>query len=147
MSQPKSSHCQRQPLFLTTVSVMPLRLRLCFIIIFNLFNLAFAVSSGFQPPVSIDSFDGGFNLTSNVTGPSILTSYKYYMCSPPQQKVLQQAVEDGTWIAWQGLKLIQMPGTAPRPWLNFNTQSAIDFFGPPSENGALQTKISSKSHV
>ena len=86
---------------------------------------------------------GGFNATVKDPKYRSQTTYYFHKCSAEQEKTLKQAVEDGSWLANEGLKYIARPGGPTLPWSDFESKSAIDYFGPTSENANYQARIKS----
>lgn len=114
-------------------------------LLFAFLGSAYALEDLARPPATVEAFDGGFNLTMSTGDYKSQTSYKFNGCNPEQQRSLTAATVDAVFIAWQGLDVLNVPGGAARYWIDFNTPTAIDFFGPNRKDNDLQTKILSKS--
>ena len=79
------------------------------------------------PPFPLSPYFGCSNCTMQFTDYvmfhmgkfTVLTSYKYNKCSSDQKKALKQAVSDANEIAYAGIKVIAVPGAAPRDWIDF----------------------------
>ena len=91
--------------------------------------------------------DGGFNITGTFDNVTIQTSYLYSNCNDTEQDALKTAANDAVDLAWESLIRITLPGGVHRNIVNFNLVSAIDYFGPKSQNKDQQEKILCKSQA
>ncbi len=138
----------------------------CFLTFQILFGLAIAVlkrdNSGrsISQPADVPESSSGFSVTTNLNLPNpvnasgkvynadgsynVTTGYiSYVMCNNTQISQLLQAVNDAVSLVAESLSKGELKRDASGT-VDFTSQAAIDYFGPPGLNQPFQSNIQSK---
>ena len=97
--------------------------------------------------VTSDPIDNGFMISSSWGNFTAQTRYVYRGCNSMEQGLLWDAVIGAATIAYAGLTVVNLSGNSVDFAVDFNTQSAIEYFGPTSHNQDQQQWIRSKYTV
>lgn len=125
-------------------------LKMKYLTLFNYLSLYLFMTTSnalISPPtndgITAEASGNGFNITRSSEDLTVLTSYLFYQCNSSQEASLKQAVLDATAIAYAGLSMVH--GLSDSQLIvDFTTQAAIEYFGPPSENANVQDQIFSR---